>query len=163
MLWHCTPVGKKTISFAVVALAALAAFVLLCSPTYDMARVHPSIRILQQPFRSVTADYYLDGGSIGMDITDRDGRRLKLAIPIYDGPGDPRTYHRLFLGARHSSYTGAVEVAFTEDTRRFLCDIISRQAVPGPDRDSALIALRGTPLDYADVYSRVLLRRVTQR
>ena len=154
---------RKKIIITVLTVVALAAFFLLRSPSYDMARVHPSIRSLQQPFKSVTTYYFLDGGSIGMDITDRDGQRLQLAIPVYDGPGNTRTYQRLFLGTTHASRTGAVEVAFTDDTRRFLSDVISRYSAPGPDRNSALIALRGSPRDYVDVYSRAVWGRVAQR
>ncbi len=129
---------------------------------YDLARVHPSIRNLQQPYQSVTAGYYLDGGSVGMKIIDANGQKLELAIPIYDGPGDPRTYHRLYLGAQYSTRTNAVEVPFTEDTKRYLADVIGRYAA-GPDRDCALIALRGLPRDYVDVYGRALLNKVSGR
>ena len=85
---------------------------------------------------------------------------MKLAVPINDGPGDKLTYHRLFVGATYASRTGAVEVPFTPDTKRCLANVIARQA-SGPERDAALIALRGSPFDYAVVYARSLFRRLT--
>ncbi len=151
----------KTVSSVVVVVIVLTAVWLWPFSSYDLSRMHPSIRSLVRPYRSVTAEYYLDGGSVGIDITDQNGQRLQLAIPNYDGPGDKRTYHRLFIGATYASRTGAVEIAFTEDTKRCLADIIGRYATPGPDRDSAVIALRGSPLDYAEVHTRVLLNRFT--
>src|SRR5439155_6359273 len=114
--------------------------------SYDLSRVEPSIQRLQRSYQRVAAEYYLDGGSIGVTITDHAGRELKLAVPINDGPGDKLTYHRLFVGATYASRTGAVEVPFTPDTKRCLANVIARQA-SGPERDAALIALRGSPFD----------------
>jgi len=150
---------KLIIAIAIVA-AAVPVLLLWPFPRYDPARVHPSIRTLRQPYQRVTADYYLDGGSVGLEIIDRDGQKLQLAIPIYDGPGDTRTYHRLYLGARYFKNTNAVEISFTEDTKRFLAEVIGRNAT-GPDRDLSLIALRGSPRDYVDVYGRALLNKAT--
>jgi hypothetical protein len=151
----------KKIVIATLA-TALVLLTLLFWPhlSFDFSRVHPRVQALQQPYQRVTADYYLDGGSVGIEIVDRDGQKLDLAIPIYDGPGDMRTYHRLYVGARYSSHTNAVEVVFTEDTKRYLADVIGRYAM-GPDRDSALLALRGSSRDYVDVYGRGFLRKVT--
>ncbi len=148
-----------------VAGALIVAAIFLWPFSFDLRRVHPSIRDLQKPYRSVTADYYLDGGSVGLDITDRDGRRVQLAIPVYDGPGDPQMHHRLFIGSTYVSQTrtGATEVAFTPDTKRYLADIIDRHATPGPDRDGALLALRGSPRDRATIYTRALWSRVTDK
>jgi hypothetical protein len=151
---------KKLIVGIAVVAAGIAVLLLWPSPRYDLARVQPSIRSLRQPYQRVTADYYLDGGSIGMEIVDRDGQKLQLAIPIYDGPGDTRTYHRLYLGAQHSKHTNAVEVPFTKDTKSFLAEVIVRYAT-GLDRDLSLIALRGSPRDYVDVYGRALLKKLT--
>jgi hypothetical protein len=153
----------KKLVIAIAVVVSLVLLFLLCPfAPYAPSRVHPTVWSLPRPYQSVTADYYLDGGSVGMVIVARDGQRLELAIPICDGPGDTRTYHRLYLGARYAKHTNAVEVAFTDDTKRYLADVIGRYAA-GPDRDCALIALRGSPRDSADVYSRALLHRVTGR
>ena len=150
---------KLAIAIALLAVFSLALLLWPFSP-YDLSRVHPSIRSLPQPYQSVTADSYLDGGSVGIEIIDRDGQKIQLAIPIHDDPSDTRTYHRLYLGARYAKNTNAIEIAFTEDTKRYLANVIGRYAT-GPDRDCALIALRGSPRDYVNVYGRALLSRVT--
>jgi len=139
-------------------LLSLMALYFCLSPRYDISQVHPSIRDLKPPYRQVKANYFLDGGSIGMEITDHDGQKLQLAIPISDGIGDARTYHRLYLGAKHTSFSNAVEVAFTADTRKFLVDMLDNQA-SGIDRNAALIALRGSPLDYVKVYTWSLFEK----
>src|SRR5580765_4003022 len=145
---------KLVISLSVI-VTVLAVLFLWPSSLYDLSRVHPSIRGLQEPYQSVTADYYLDGGSVGMEIIDRDGQKIQLAIPISDGPGDTGIYHRLYIGARYSKDANAVEVVFTKDTKRFLADVLSRYpAGPESDRDLALIALRGSARDYVGVYGR---------
>jgi hypothetical protein len=149
---------KLIIAIACVGVAILG--LLLWPSSYDISRVNLSIRTLRQPYQRVSAEYFLDGGSVGMEIVDRDGQKIELAVPIYDGPGDECTYHRLYLGARYWKNTNAVEVPFTEDTKRFLADVISHYAT-GPDRDCSLIALRGSPRDYVDVYGRALLRKAT--
>jgi hypothetical protein len=151
--------NKLIVGTSVVAATIL---VLLLLPffRYDLAGVHPSIRSLRQPYQRVIADYFLDGGSVGLEIIDRDGQKVQLAIPIYDGPEDTNKYHRLYLGARYFKRTNAVEIPFSRDTKMFLADIIRRNAT-GPDRDLSLIALRGSPRDYVDVYGRALLKKVT--
>ena len=111
---------KRIVIVLASLMMVLIAILFLASPSYDVSSVHPSIRNLQQPYRLVTAHYYLDGGSIGLEITDRNGKKLQLVIPIYDGPGDKNTYHRLFVGATDSRDKGAVEVPFTDYTRRMI-------------------------------------------
>src|SRR6185503_13602782 len=101
-------VMRKKIIIAVSLLAVFVATVLLW-PTagYDIDRVHPSLRELATPYRSVGTGYYLDGGSLGIAIVDRDGRKLELALPVSAAHG--RSYPQLFIGATHTSKTGAVE------------------------------------------------------
>jgi hypothetical protein len=149
---------KKLAILALVTLVVVAILLLRPLPSYEMAHVHPSIRGLQQPFRSVTVEWYLDGGSIGMDITDRDGKLLQLAIPV-DEKGR-RNFHRLFVGAKHSLTDGAVEIEFTQDTRLFLYDAVSYFAKPDTERDVALIALQGLTRDYVKFFLKALLSRV---
>jgi hypothetical protein len=144
-----------------IAIASVAILVLLvwCSSSDNLSRVHPSVGSLREPFKRVNVDYYLDGGSVGIDITDRDGVRIQLAIPIDDGPGDTRTYHRLYVGTLYYKQTNATELPFTKDTKRFLVNVIRRYGT-GPDRDCSLIAL-GSPGDRIGVYGRLLLRKAT--
>ena len=141
---------RKKFIISVLLLAVLVAAVLLW-PTagYDISRVHSSLRELATPYQSVCAGFYLDGGSIGITIIDRDARKLELALPV--SPEHGRSYPQLLIGATHHSKTGAVEVAFTEDTRRMLISIIEAHRTPGNDSDITLVALRGAPRDYARI------------
>jgi len=149
---------KKRLILIVSGVVLLALIVLWIWPfsPYDLSKVHPSIQSLKQPYQKVFASYYLDGGSVGLKITDKDGQVLQLALPVSDGPA----YQRLYFGATHASDTNAVEVVFTEDTKRCLIDIIERHA-EGMDRDVALIALRGAPRDYIGGLSRAVFRKNT--
>jgi len=151
---------KKIIITVAAVLVLLAVLLLWPFSSYDLSRGHSSIHSLEKPYRSVTAEYYLDGGSVGIDITDRNGQRLQLAIPVY---ADDHTRRRLFMGATHISETNVVEISFTRDTKRCLADIVDRYAAPGTDRNCAVIALRGNPRDYARICTQILLSRVTDR
>jgi hypothetical protein len=139
---------RKKLIISIAFLAILLAAVLLWPAAgYDISRVHPCLRELATPYQSVGTSYYLDGGSIGITITDRDGRKLQLALPVSEERG--RSYPQLFMGATHRSKTNAVEIAFSEDTRRMLISVIEDHRTPGDSSDIALISLRGSPRDYA--------------
>ncbi len=151
---------KKRLVLIVSGIALIALAILWAWPfsSYNLSKVHPRIQSLKQPYQNVFAGFYLDGGSVGVKITDKDGQVLQLAVPVHDGPGEKQKYHRLYLGATHASDTNAVEVPFTEDTRHCLIDIIERNT-EGMDRDAALISLRGAPRDYIRAFTRMLLRK----
>lgn len=141
----------------VIVPLALIGLVAVCiglwpSQHYDPTRVHPSLRKLATPYQSVFTSYFLDGGSVGVRITDRDGRVAAFALPVGSGPG--RSYPRLFVGTTHCSDTNAVEIAFTEDTRRMLISIIDRHQSPADSSHMALVCLRGAPQDHARIWGR---------
>jgi hypothetical protein len=138
----------------VVCLLAVLLTAALLWPTagYDISRVLPQLRELSAPYQSVSTGYYLDGGSVGITIIDRDARTLELALPV-SADGDSR-YPRLFIGASHASETNALEVAFTEDTRRMLIAIVEEHRSPTDDSDIALAALRGALRDYTRLGGR---------
>ena len=137
---------KKLFKFVCALVLALLVIFLWPTAGYDISRVYPKLRELSSPYQSVKTAYYLDGGSIGVAITDRDGHKLELALPVSAKNG--RSYPQLFVGAMHASKTNAVEVEFAEDTRRMLISTIEefRTRI---DSDAALLALRGAPRDYA--------------
>lgn len=142
---------RKKLIISGLLFAILAAAVLLWPAAgYDISRVHSSLRELATPYQSVSTSYYLDGGSIGITIVDRDARRLELALPVSSEAG--RSYPQLFIGATHSSKTGAVEVAFSADTRRMLISVIEHHRTSADSSDIALVSLRGSPRDYARIY-----------
>jgi len=139
---------RKKLPVAVCVFTIVVAVALLW-PTagYEIDRVLPQLRALCTPYQSVSTVYYPDGGSIGITITDRDSHTLQLALPVLaDGKGK---YPDLFVGANHASDTGAVEVVFTEDARRMLIAIIEDHRTAADSSHMALVALRGSPRDYA--------------
>lgn len=119
---------------------------------YDKPRVHPRLQALNIPYQFVRTDYFLDGGSIGITIVDRDGDMLQLALPVSAG----RSYRQLFIGATHRSNAGAVEVPFSEDTRRMLISLVEQHRRVNDDSDIALLALRGAPRDYVRIAVRAV-------
>jgi hypothetical protein len=143
---------RKKLVISLFLLAILVAAVLLWpTASYDINRVHPSLGELATPYQSVSTDYYLDGGSIGITIVDRDAHKLQLALPVSQRG---RSYPRLFVGATYSSKTGAVEVAFSEDTRRMLISVIEHHRTAADSSDIALVWLRGAPRDYVRIGGR---------
>ena len=148
---------RKKLVFSVSVLV-FALVVVLVWPTagYDINRVNPSLRELATPYQSVDANCYLDGGSISVVIVDRDSRKLELALPVSAEHG--RSFPRLFIGAKHMSKTGAVEVAFSEDTRRMLISAIEQHRQPTNYNDLMLVYLRGSPRDHARVFGSIAVR-----
>jgi hypothetical protein len=47
----------------------------------DMAKVHPRLTALIEPYQKVDVGYLMDGGSISIDITDAEGNDLQVAVP----------------------------------------------------------------------------------
>lgn len=151
----------KKISISVIAIAMILA-VLYCWPysRYDLSKIHPKLRGLNQPYQSITADVYLDGGSLSVEIIDRDGQVLQVALPVVAGTGSSQVYPRFFIGALNATSTNAIEAGFPEDNKRYLAGILSENNV-AHDKETVLLALRGSPRDYADIYSRLLWRKIT--
>ena len=147
---------KKFTIVVCVLVLILAAVLLWPTAGYDIVRVHRSLRELKTPYQSVTTGFYLDGGSIGITIVDRDSRRLELALPVSAEHG--KSYPRLFAGAKHISKTGAVEIAFSDDTRQMLISVLEQYGRPTDGSDIALVELRGWPRDYARIGSRAASR-----
>ena len=141
---------KRLILWFGIILGLLVALIFLGLrvPRYNPAGVHPDLLALKEPFRSVKAGYYFDGGSIGVEIQDAEGKDLRLALPV-----DHR-YSRLFFGKTHLSERGAVavEVPLSEDSKRFIAEIIDTHAERGWDRNWALFYFRKAPVDRFRVW-----------
>jgi len=139
---------KKAILLGVLVLiAAMALWCVRPTPTYDIAQVHSRLRALQQPYQSVKTGYYADGGSIGIEIVDRDGRREQFAIPAH--LGDTNRYTKVYVGALHDRKPEAIEIVQPEHTRRMLVCILHDNPKRTAWDDYCLMALRGSPVDYA--------------
>ena len=146
---------KLTISGIVLAMTIALVF-LWPSPDYNLAAVEPTLRGLAMPYQSVNLVNWSDG-SVGIRILDREGHQLKLALPVSSTSGQT-SYDRLFVGAERSSDPGAVEVEFSEDTRRLLPVTMEKYRGFSDSTDVILIRFRGQPKDYARWYWKNLLR-----
>lgn len=130
-----------------IALACGAFWFFRPSPGYDLARVEPRLGSLQQPYQSVQTAYYMDGGSIGIEIVDRDGRSEQFAISAHLGDTNPHT--KVFVGAMHDRKAGAIEVTDSEHTKRMLIHILATTPRRTPHDDICLMYLRRRPSDFA--------------
>lgn len=119
-------------------------------PSYDRANVHPSLRALPTPYRSIRVEYYLDGGSIGVEVVGADGTIRQFSLPV-DISGGRSTYPRLFVGGMHidqkTGSTGLTEITNTAATKAMLIRLIDAEASDGAGRCLALLSLRRAPKD----------------
>jgi len=142
------PMRKKLIIVAILAATAVAAFWFFQpAPRYDIGFVHPRLRALQQPYQSVKTRHYMDGGSIGVEIIDRDGHREQFAIPSH--LGEKNRYTKVFVGAMYDRKREAIEIAEPEHTKRMLVCILQDYPNRTAWDDFSLMALRRRPVDFA--------------
>jgi hypothetical protein len=127
-------------------------------PPYDNEKVHSSLRALHEPFRSVVTEYYLDGGSVGVRITDRDGQVLECALPVE--PSGPPRYERVFIGAMWINEKGKspIEVVEPAETRKMLIRVIDKYSPKDMNSCAALMNLRGLLRDLARPFLNALLQ-----
>jgi hypothetical protein len=132
--------------------------------TYDSAKVYPALRELPKPYKSVRADYYLDGGSIGVDVIGANGTNLQFAFPVHEPTNGEPKYPRLFVGGLHlNRKPGAVpltEITNSSDTRAMLVRLIEAEAPNSGERCLALIGLRSSPTDYLELAWYALCNRL---
>jgi hypothetical protein len=101
--------------------------------------VEPRLTALREPFQEVKSYYYYDGGSIGIELKDADGKTEKFAIPSH--LGNPVRYKRVFVGADYDNRPGAIEVEHPEETKQTLIVILSRYSHGDPALDWATLCL----------------------
>ena len=138
---------KKVIIVVLVVTAVVAFWFFQPAPRYDIGLVHSRLRALQQPYQSVKTGYYMDGGSIGIEIIDRDGHREQFAIPSH--LGDTNRYMKVFVGAMDDRKPEAIEVVESEHTKRMLVCILQDYPNRTAWDDFSLMALRRRPVDFA--------------
>lgn len=150
--------GKIRLIVVIVAalVAVVTAYTLWEPRHYDLAKVHPDLQTLKEPFGKVSIDYYVaEQGAIGLAVTDAAGVEKKFLLPA---PTPSGRYEKVLAGVQFVKQAGGVPVPEPEQTRRRLTDIVVRYGDGGPDADMALLALRGHPLDRL----RVWIRRRTE-
>jgi hypothetical protein len=114
---------------------------------HHLKMADPSLRALKLPYRSIVVAYYLDGGSVGVRITDAVGVSREFALPVSDG--EANRYKDVFVGSMHldTKDPAGVRLSKTKESKRALIDIIEM----GPhdvNRMLALLYLRGGSRDY---------------
>jgi len=129
-----------------VVIPVLAFWFFRPAPGYDIQRVDSKLRALQRPYQSVKTEYYMDGGSIGIKIIDRDGRMEQFAIPSHLGA--PDRYTKVFVGAMHDRTQGAVEIIKPEHTKRMLICILQNYPNRTAWDNFTLMVLRRRPVDF---------------
>ena len=149
---------KKLFITLLIFIVAGASVCLWPSPRYSLAGVDPTLRALAMPYQSVNLVNWSDR-SIGISILDQDGHQLKLALPVSSAAAKP-SYDHLFVGAERSSDPGAVEVTFSQDTRRLLLVTMEKYRRFSDSTDVILIRFRGKPKDYARWYWKNLVHFV---
>ena len=133
-----------TLGAAGLALAGIMAYTLREPCQYDPAQVAPSLQALVEPFQKVSVDYYMDGGSIGVAIKDRDGKSGEFLLTA---PPAPHHYQNVLSGVHYPKQPGGTAIDRPDQTRRRLLAIIVDYGDGGPDADMAILALRGHPWD----------------
>ena len=140
---------KTTIVVAgFVVLLSLAASLFIAfqpDPRYDREKVHPRLLSLQQPYKTVRTYYFMDGGSIGIEIVDREGRKEQFAVLAL--MGEPNPYTRVLVGGLHHRAPGAVELHDPESTRRMLICVLSDYPNRKASDNANLARLRGYTKD----------------
>jgi hypothetical protein len=119
------------------------------SPSYDVSQVCPQLSSLQKPYRNVKTALFLDGGSIGMEIIDRNGQREQFALPCSNDNTNYPGYSRVFVGALWNHRKGAIEITNPEPTKLMLVKILQDYPNRNAHDDASLFFLRRKPIDYA--------------
>lgn len=131
------------------AAVALLIFALAMESPVDLSRVHPRLSALKQPYRSVETSYYLDGGSIGVQITDADGQMVECVMPVSTNRNAP--YPSVWLGTMKpgNSLTNGVPLSDPIESKKFLLKAVANSRPTTGDGVIAMIRARGWPKDYA--------------
>ena len=140
---------KKASIAAALVVAVVCVWFFWPLPGYKIERVHPRLRVLKTPYQSVTTAYYMDGGSIGIKIVDRDGVMEQFAIPAH--LGEPDRHTRVYVGVMYDRKPGAIEIENPMDTKRMLVSILAANPNRTPNDDFVLALLGCRPMDFAHV------------
>jgi hypothetical protein len=125
------------------------------APSYVFSRVHPRIQALERPYGRVSFKYYFDR-TVGIEIVDARGQRLELGVSQdVGGSGRPKCHH-LTLDRNSPGFPHGVDVACSEDTRRYLMEVIA-DLQSAEHRNFALVVLRGAPRDHLEFHLRFRL------
>lgn len=113
---------------------------------YDKTKVTPYLSMLKEPLKSVRLQSYMDGGSVGIELTSADGQIVQCVVPVSDT--NAQMWNRVFIGSLAPKDPKARELSFPEDNKAFLIRMIQRYAVRDEVKITVLVHLRGSVMDY---------------
>jgi hypothetical protein len=130
----------------------------LWTPSFQREHVDVAIVELALPLRAVKTECFLDGGSIGLTLTDANGVTLKCALPV-DNQTAPPSWPKVFIGAVHvarsneQATTAVREVEHPVETKAYLMELLDKYGSGDDERILVLLELRGAPRDKLRAFS----------
>jgi hypothetical protein len=141
---------KRKVTFSLILLALLFTALFYYFQSYTEEEVHPRLLALKKPYQTVSCEYFMDGGSVGINIVDHDGKIEQFAIPAH--LGESNRYTKVFVGAIHDSVPGAFEIENPKPTKLMLIRILATDPNRSQADDHCLAVLRKSPFDYLRVF-----------
>jgi len=131
---------------AVVALAWL----FKPSPHFNREHLDAELPAISEPLRMVRVLWYLDGGSISVELvrTNNETTTCFIPAPLKKQGG----YSSVFIGTDLTGRDKGRELAFPEDHRAYLITLIDKYAPRDEMKVQVLVSLRGYPRDYISAY-----------
>ena len=114
---------------------------------------------LQPPYARVDVGYYLDGGSVGLQVVEQSGQTNLLALPV-GVSGGKRVYTNLVIGTIWVGRTNTPGMPLTDELRDYLAALIEHHGTPKGDAALALSDFRGAPKDYLRMFNHVFRTKV---
>jgi hypothetical protein len=142
------------------ALVALSIFSLLsCAWVFrpdhkpNMTEVIPELSGMKEPFKRIHSVYYLDGGTVGIQLIDQQDNEISFSLPAPLGGND--RYKELFKGALHYNEEGSQEISNPQETKARLAQILRSNPNFNQETDIALASMTGRLRDYLKIFYRL--------
>jgi len=124
----------------------------------NMDKVHPRVRDLKEPLRTLHVGYYLDGGSISLRIVDAGGTKLNIAIPAW---GDGKEYGEVYFDTLyHKPDATGVKVESPNQTVLRLQELLRQQRPYDDMIDLGLAKLSGRSRDGIRFFIHLIARKL---
>lgn len=143
--------NKFLIGVMVVLASIIGVTLWTWTPAFDLKKVDSTVAELALPLRAADAEKFLDGGSIGITLTDANGVVLRCWLPV-ENHTDPPTWPQVFVGLTKFEDVKSVdsESRKADDpvaTRAYLMRLLDRYGTDRGERVLVLLELRGAPRD----------------
>lgn len=139
---------KKTIGlFLLVAVLISTVWIYRPYKSFSTEKVAPEINALVPPSQSIETAYFMDGGSVGVAITDSAGKELLACIPAPD-------HKTLYLGAIHYKDDGATPFEGPGDSIIKLLEILRNHDEFTHHNDLAVATVSGRIRDWLRIFYR---------